>query len=285
MVYRLIALLSNVSSILENVFVVLLHGLHSLTVVLSESFETIVSFVNIFSFSMCQLLFQFSKILLIFSPGILLALIGYYHSMITLLIIGGIYISLLVLVAFGYRNTTTDHGSISGNVPNTWLWYFPYSWAKEEYIGGKLSNILQLHNRLRALSAEFAKDMPFKNDIAHIAKSSSFKLVMVRKNLLKIIARTQIKHGIKGYGNIFGHRIWSSNENYNTELRKNMSEYLDNFEKQYTHLVENIEDLHKNIQNLVHSDHTLNEGDKASFRTEIENVALLLKAVDSINEK
>ena len=70
---------------------------------------------------------------IIFSPGILFAWIGYYHS-VFMLIIGVVYILLLIFAAFGFKTVATENGIMSGNMPNQWLWYFPYSWVNVEFI-------------------------------------------------------------------------------------------------------------------------------------------------------
>ena len=78
---------------------------------------------------------------------------------------------------------------------------------------------------------------------------------------------------------------WSSDVcSSDLELRRNINEYLEPFEKQYLKLVENLENLHKKLQDFIQSENNLNESEKESFHTEIENIESLLKALDSINE-
>jgi hypothetical protein len=176
MLNKLLTFISKASPVLENTLARGLNHLQKLTIFFAEAFDTLATFGTIFSFLLSQLFIQLSKLLLFFAPGLMALYLGYWFNSVTLLVLGTLYLVGVVFVIIDFKGIITHH-----EIPDQWLWYFPYSWLKDPFLKDSLSSLLQSHNHLKALAKQHRSVLP--EHVLKMIQWATVKLLSIRRTI------------------------------------------------------------------------------------------------------
>lgn len=176
MLNKLLTFINKASPVLENTLARGLNHLQNLTILFAEAFNTLATFGTIFSFLLSQLLIQLSKLLLFFAPGLMAFYLGYLFNSVTLLVISTLYLMGVVLVIIDFKGIITHY-----DIPDQWLWYFPYSWLKDSFLKDRLSSLLRSHSHLKALAKQHRNVLP--DHVLKMIQQATMKLLSIRRTI------------------------------------------------------------------------------------------------------
>lgn len=257
-------MITGFSSLLENFFVAALKGVQTFTQFMAEGFETIWAFIDIFGFLIIQLAIQFFKLFLLFLPGLLLSASLYWGHY----IIGGIgifYVFILLLAIFGFKTIAQENGSIE-EMPENWLWYFPYSWLKMDFLRKKLGLILHINKEITELSKGCDTTKASGKAFQKLSLSVSKKMKFIRKNI-KVIRASIPSH--------FDENKWK------LEFQDRTSKYLDAYTEDFITLQNELKSI---IEKIKEVDGSIETSDKLESEIEqsLKNMKSFLNTLETM---
>lgn len=266
---KLVSSLSNLSHVLENLFVTILRGLQNITMFVGDAFETLCVFVDVFGYLVFQLSVQFTKVFLIFLPGIIMSLM-FISGHWVIGTIGVLWLLILLTAIFGFRPIAKANGSIE-EIPDGWLWYFPYHWIKNDDLRPILCGILELNNSINNMGSQSDKTSPLGRSIIKLSSLASRKLKLIRKTLQTMQNRLKRK---PSYQSLQFQQI----------VDKTSLEYLRVFMVQFQALEKDVTDLFQKHKTPTSCDETEDNCD-VEIQNQMAHAKLLVRKLDEIECK
>ncbi len=264
---RIAEMLAGFSSFLENFFVAALRAIQAFTRFMAEALETIWAFIDIFGFLIIQLSIQLAKLSIFFIPGLAMSM-GLYYGRYIIGSIGIVYIAALLLAILGFRTIAKENGSIE-EMPENWLWYFPYSWLKNGFLRKKLTDILQINKETVELSKTCDIEKTTGKAFHKLVLSVGKKIKFIRRNIKEIQSTVPIN---------------LPNNQFQEEFENRVGKYLNTFISDFSHLKEELESMARKIKQLDGTSESSNQIEK-EIDTGLKNLKGCINSLERIQFK